>query len=81
VDSSNTFSIESSSLADPFEAPSESKPKDSSKVQLKGHKHHKKHKKHKKVEEEEDEDSKIPDMVQISQIRDVDNNEMYGDRA
>ena len=62
--------METSSLADPFE-PSDSKSKESSKIQLvNGHKHHKKHKKHhkKEVEEESDDESDgtIPDMVQIS---------------
>lgn len=85
-ESSNSYSVETSSLTDPFEAASaETKPKESSKIQLakSSHKHHKKHKKHHKVKEETAEESveTIPDMVQISQIRDVDNDEMYGECA
>ena len=72
-ENTDSLSIETSSLADPFEAQAESKtaakkddkPKESIKVQLK-HKHHKKHahKKHQKKEETPEGD--IDDMIQIS---------------
>jgi hypothetical protein len=49
-------------------------------VQLKGHKHHKKHghKKHPKKQVAKVQEV-VPDMIQISTIRDVDYDEIYGD--
>ena len=82
---SSGLSIETSSLADPFDASEpvvkkEDKPKETQKIQLK-QKHHKKHKKHhKKHKKQHVDNDPIPDMIQISQIRDVDNSEIYGDR-
>jgi hypothetical protein len=85
------ITIETSSLADPFDtsetaapkvatpAAKDDKPKDGSKIQLNKHKKHKKHRKHKKHHKRHHErENDIPDMVQISQIRDIDNSEIYG---